>query len=189
MTPPSRPTGARPHALLRVIERFALGCWVLSVVIAVLHPDRLTQPPLDLPLHVRTDTFGAAGFLVAAAVSVPRRRLSVGRSWRPWVNGPGDRALPAPGYDVAAAAADLALLVALYIAGNWIHHPRTMPMPLTHFASWPSERLTGAVAFVLAVAAGWHGSCSAATRRSLPAAPGGGEPLAGGRSRRAFPNN
>ena len=70
------------------------------------------------------------------------------------MNGPGDRALPAPGYDVAAAAADLALLVALYIAGNWIHHPRTMPMPLTHFASWPSERLTGAVAFVLAVAAG-----------------------------------
>jgi hypothetical protein len=37
----------------------------------------------------------------------------------------------------------------VYIAGNAISHPETLPLPLTHFASWPREDTFGAVCFAV----------------------------------------
>jgi hypothetical protein len=40
-------------------------------------------------------------------------------------------------------------LCAAYLAGNSIAHPQSMTMPLTHFATWPTEAETFAVALAL----------------------------------------
>lgn len=37
-----------------------------------------------------------------------------------------------------------------YIAMNAVVHPETLPMPLTHFASWPREDTFGAACFLIA---------------------------------------
>lgn len=38
-----------------------------------------------------------------------------------------------------------------YIAMNAVVHPQTLPMPLTHFASWPREDTFGAVSFLVSM--------------------------------------
>jgi len=147
----------RAGRTLQVVELYALGCFVFSALVAVTAPESLSSPPLDLSIGIRTDTLGAAAFVVAALVTLPRRWLNAGRRWngaRP--HGASDALEPA---DLAVwrAVRDLSLLVALYIVANYLNHPRTMTMPLTHFASWPSERVTGLtaalVSFVAALAA------------------------------------
>jgi hypothetical protein len=36
----------------------------------------------------------------------------------------------------------------IYIAGNAVFHPETLPMGLTHFAIWPREDTFGIICFV-----------------------------------------
>jgi hypothetical protein len=43
------------------------------------------------------------------------------------------------------------LLGWLYIVANSEVHPMTLPMPLTHFASWPREDTFGAVCFAVSL--------------------------------------
>ena len=38
-----------------------------------------------------------------------------------------------------------------YIAANAVVHPNTLPLPLTHFASWPREDTFGAGCFLVAM--------------------------------------
>jgi hypothetical protein len=37
----------------------------------------------------------------------------------------------------------------IYIAGNAVFHPETLPLPLTHLLSWPREDTFGAACFAL----------------------------------------
>lgn len=37
----------------------------------------------------------------------------------------------------------------MYIAGNAIFHPWTLPLPLTHFADWPREDTFGSLCFAI----------------------------------------
>jgi hypothetical protein len=39
----------------------------------------------------------------------------------------------------------------LYIAGNAIAHPETLPLPLTHLAPWPREDTFGIACFALSI--------------------------------------
>lgn len=39
----------------------------------------------------------------------------------------------------------------LYIVGNAEFHPWTLPLPLTHFASWPREDTFGALCFAVSM--------------------------------------
>jgi len=41
----------------------------------------------------------------------------------------------------------------VYIAQNASHHPETLPLPLTHFASFPREDTFGAVCFAVSFVA------------------------------------
>ena len=43
------------------------------------------------------------------------------------------------------------LLGWIYIAMNAVFHPWTLPMPLTHFLSWPREDTFGAVSFLVSM--------------------------------------
>jgi hypothetical protein len=36
-----------------------------------------------------------------------------------------------------------------YIAENAVFHPQTLPLPLTHFLSWPREDTFGAICFAV----------------------------------------
>jgi hypothetical protein len=45
------------------------------------------------------------------------------------------------------------LLGWVYIVLNAEVHPETLPLPLTHFASWPREDTFGAISFLVAMIA------------------------------------
>jgi hypothetical protein len=41
----------------------------------------------------------------------------------------------------------------VYIANNAVHHPQTLPLPLTHLAPYPREDTFGAICFGLSFVA------------------------------------
>ena len=45
------------------------------------------------------------------------------------------------------------VLVWAYLALNYVTHPRTVVLPLTHFASWPTEGDAAAACFLASAAA------------------------------------
>ena len=59
----------------------------------------------------------------------------------------------AAGVALLRTTAVYATLTWVYLAANSISHPETMDMRLTHFAPWPTERLTLAVALLVSAAA------------------------------------
>lgn len=39
----------------------------------------------------------------------------------------------------------------IYIAMNAVHHPETLPLPLTHLLSWPREDTFGIICFGVSI--------------------------------------
>ncbi|MDT3395200.1 hypothetical protein RKE29_00785 [Streptomyces sp. B1866] len=134
---------ARPG--LEVVMVHGLLGWLYSAAVAAVHPDSLPGPLTSL-LPVRRDTFGACCFAASAAAAFVLQ-AGPGPLWarlqrRP---GPVDAAL--------RTAVGYALLVWGYLVVNSLTHPRTTALPLTHFASFPSEGTAAAWSFAGSAAA------------------------------------
>lgn len=144
-----------------MIEAVALGlaygaglCWASTCLVASFRVAGLAMPYWSAIRGLRTDTCGAAAFIVAAAglaVSEylrlgPRRRSQrdVAPSHTAWV-----RAAQA----LAEAAAVLSTGLVAYLSVNAVTHPVTLGMPATHFAPWPTEGTLRVLALAVCVAA------------------------------------
>jgi hypothetical protein len=137
------------------VESYSFACWLFCALVAVVRPARLPEAPLALPFHLRTDTLGMMSFILVGVTTLPRRWLAEGRTWRGRL-GPGRKAAGPTGRTsdaVLRTFRDLTFLLATYVAANYLAHPATMILPLTHVASWPSERAAGLDAFALSWAA------------------------------------
>jgi len=119
--------------------------WGYVALTAAFRPDSLIVPVSSL-LPVRRDTFGSCCFVLSAAAAFALRSHT-GRWWTRHQARPGrtDAAL----WTLAAYA--LALWV--YLCLNSLTHPRTIGMPLTHFAGFPTEGSTASWCFAVSVTA------------------------------------
>jgi len=114
----------------RALQWAALACWMYVALVGIIMPQYL---PLrfDGSLPIRTDTSGEAAFAAStcllALTTVFGRGLLLSRgSVRVF-------------WSVARSLALHATAGWAYISANSISHPGTLHLPLTHFASWPTE--------------------------------------------------
>jgi len=119
----------------------SLFCWAGTCLVASFHPSYLATPYWYALSGLRTDTCGAAAFLVGAVSLVISKYLRLRRQQ-------GAARAPVP----RSVAGKVALVVALcetaaalssglvvYISVNAVTHPQTLVLQATHFASWPTE--------------------------------------------------
>jgi hypothetical protein len=153
------------RAILKTLWLYALALWIYAAAVALADPDRVPERLLlmkDLP---RTDTSGFIAFAVSAvsfAVLGSLRRPN--RGGRRLVGRVVDSAL--------RTTALYAFLGWLYVAGNVVENPGTLPLPLTHLFSGPTESQFGAVCFVLSALSAcvfWARQQPATSRRAVPA--------------------
>jgi len=130
------------HAILKTVWLYSLALWVYAAAVALANPDRVSERFLLIENLPRTDTSGAIAFGVSAI------SFLVLRSFRR-VNVP-DRQLAVRVTDsILRTLAFYAFLGWIYIAGNVILDPSTLPLRLTHLATRPTEAQFGAICFVI----------------------------------------
>ena len=116
------------RAILKTVWLYSLALWVYAAAVALADPDRVSERFLLIENLPRTDTSGTIAFGVSAI------SFLVLRSFRR-VNGP-DRQLVARVTDsTLRTIAFYAFLGWIYIAGNVILNPNTLPLRLTHLAT------------------------------------------------------
>ena len=120
------------RAILKTVWLYSLALWVYAAAVALADPDRVSERFLLIENLPRTDTSGAIAFGVSAISFLALR------SFRR-VTGP-DRQLVARVTDsILRTVAFYAFLGWIYIAGNVIFDPSTLPLRLTHLATRPTE--------------------------------------------------
>jgi hypothetical protein len=117
-------------AAARALQWAALACWTYVALTGIITPQYL---PLrfDGTLPIRTDTSGEVAFAASTCLLM----LTA-------VFGSGLVSTRASARVIWSVARSLALHAAAgwaYISANSISHRSTLQLPLTHFASWPTE--------------------------------------------------
>jgi len=149
------PGGATPIAINSsstrdnslIVEAATLGiayssglCWTSTCVVASFRVAYLAKPYWSAISDLRTDTCGAAAFIlttVCLAVSEYlrlRRRYGVGAQLAVGATRGVLAALA-----VAKTAAVVSTGLFAYLSINTVTHPVTLGMPATHFSPWPTE--------------------------------------------------
>lgn len=141
---------------LKLLAAFGIGITsagcLYGAATAVMRPSRLPFPILGVEDWPRTDTTALACFVTSAVLVFLVRFvmlsgtsgagfLSQGRPLKRWTH-------------IADALSLTVILHAttglVYILANFVVHPHTLGLPLTHHASWPSEAQFGFAAFIAA---------------------------------------
>jgi succinate dehydrogenase hydrophobic anchor subunit len=127
----------------------SVGC-LYGAATAVMRPSRLSFPVLGVEDWPRTDTTALACFLGSAVIVFVMRFVVLSDR--------GDAELlsqgrPLTGWTRIADALSLTVVLhasagVVYILANFVAHPHTLGLPLTHHASWPSEGQFGFAAFM-----------------------------------------
>jgi hypothetical protein len=134
------------RAILKTVWLYSLALWVYAAAVALAAPDQVSERVLLMKGLPRTDTSGIIAFGVSAV------SLAVLGSLRR-VDGPDQRLLRRVVDSVLRAVALYSFLGWLYIAGNVIQNPSTLPLPLTHLSTRPTESQFGAICFVVSALA------------------------------------
>jgi hypothetical protein len=117
-------------AAARALQWAALACWVYVALVGIIMP-RYLPLRFEGTLPIRTDTSGEAAFALSTCLLVLTDLF-----------GSPSRLTPGPARVIWSVARSLALHATAgwaYISANSISHPGTLHLPLTHFASWPTE--------------------------------------------------
>jgi len=109
--------------------------------------------------RLRTDTCGAAAFVVVAITLVVSEYLRLRRTGVPQKDG-SEVARQRPLTDFAKAVARVVALLGtalvVYLSVNAVTHPHTLVIHATRFASWPTESTLRVIALLLCVVSvGW----------------------------------
>jgi hypothetical protein len=145
----------------RVVEAVATGvaygaglACASALLVACFHPSDLGMPYWSRLSGLRTDTCGAASFLVVAIALVVSEYLRLRR------NGGRRRRTSSMRYRgswtyfaraVAEVTALLATGLVVYLSVNAVTHPATLTMSATHFTRWPTEGTLRVCALLLCV--------------------------------------
>jgi hypothetical protein len=129
-------------AILKTVWLYSLVLWMYAAAVALADPDRVSERFLLMKNLPRTDTLGAIAFGVSAVSFLVLRSLRR-------VNGPDQRLIRCVIDSVLETMALYGFLGWIYIAGNVIVNPGTLPLRLTHLATRPTESQFGAICFVI----------------------------------------
>jgi hypothetical protein len=145
-------------------------CWASVCLLASFRPDRLSNPYWSGIPHLRSDTSGIVGFVLAALCLCGseylrwRRRAAaecLPGGQRPAAGWPGAAGRRAPRLSgrcpllLLSASETSALLcsgLVTYLSVNEVTHPATLRLQATHLLSWPAEGTVRVVALLLAAA-------------------------------------
>jgi len=134
-------------------------CWASVCLLASFRPDRLSNPYWSGIPHLRSDTSGIVGFVLAALCLCGSEYLRCGQ--RPAAGWPGAAGRRAPRLSgrcpllLLSASETSALLcsgLVTYLSVNEVTHPATLRLQATHLLSWPAEGTVRVVALLLAAA-------------------------------------
>lgn len=139
---------------------YAAGlCWAGVCLLASFRPDRLSGPYWSGVPHLRSDTSGIAGFVLAALCLSGSEYLRWRRRAAECL--PGATGRRAPGrsgrcplllLSVSETSALLCSGLVAYLSVNEVTHPATLRLQATHVLSWPAEGTLRVVALLLAAA-------------------------------------
>jgi len=135
-------------AALKVGWLYGLAAWVYSAAVALAFPQQVSEPLLLMNGLPRTDTSGIVAFGVSLVCFVALGYLrSTGG------DGPAPHVLRRLVDSSVRAVALYGFLGWLYIAGNAVFDPYTLPLQLTHLAQWPTESQFGVACFIVSLLA------------------------------------
>lgn len=117
-------------AAARALQWAALACWMYVALVGIFTP-RYLPLGFDGTLPIRTDTSGEAAFAASTCLLVLTSVFGSGLF--------STRGSARVIWSVARSLALHATAGWAYISANSISHPDTLHLPLTHFASWPTE--------------------------------------------------
>jgi hypothetical protein len=130
-----------------------------ALLLACFHPYDLAMPYWSRLSGLRTDTCGAASFLVVAVTLVVSEYLRLRRNGGRRRRTSGIRYRGSWTYFARAVAEVTALLatgLVVYLSVNAVTHPATLTMSATHFTRWPTEGTLRVIALLLCVlSVGW----------------------------------
>ncbi len=136
-------------------------CWASVCLLASFRPDSLGNPYWSAFPHLRSDTTGIAGFVLAALClcgsEYLRWRRRAAAAGRPG-GGAGRRAPTLSGrgplllLSVSETSALLCSGLVTYLSVNEVTHPATLRLQATHLLAWPAEGTLRVVALLLAAA-------------------------------------
>jgi hypothetical protein len=127
-----------------------------ALLLASFRPYDLAMPYWSRISWLRTDTCGAASFLIVAVTLVVSEYLRLRRNGGRRRRTSGIRSRTYLARAVAEVIALLATGLVVYLSVNAVTHPYTLTVQATHFASWPSEGTLRVAALLLCVlSVGW----------------------------------
>jgi uncharacterized membrane protein len=131
----------------------ALFC-ASTLLVASFRPYDLAMPYWSRVSWLRTDTGGAASFVVVGVTLVVSEYLRLRRNGGRRRRTSGIRPSASRTYFARAVAEVIALLatgLVVYLSVNSVTHPATLLIHATHFASWPTEGTLRVCALLLCV--------------------------------------
>jgi hypothetical protein len=150
----------------RVIEAVATGVaygagltCASALLVASFRPNELDLPYWSRLSGLRTDTCGAASFLMVAVTLVVSEYLRLRRNGGRRPRASGLRYRGPWTYFARAVGEVIAVLgtgLVVYLSVNTVTHPATLTIRATHFTTWPTEgtlRILALFSCVLSV--GW----------------------------------
>jgi hypothetical protein len=127
-------------------------CWASVCLLASFRPGSLSSPYWSGIPHLRSDTSGIAGFVLAAL-------CLCGSEYLRWRRRAADEGLPrlsgrCPLFllSVSEVSALLCSGLVAYLSVNAVTHPASLRLQATHLLSWPAEGTLRVVALLLATA-------------------------------------
>ncbi|MGO9782415.1 MAG: hypothetical protein ACLPKE_28765 [Streptosporangiaceae bacterium] len=137
-------------------------CWASVCVLASFRPDSLSDPYWSGLPHLRSDTSGIAGFVLAALCLCGseylrwRRRAAAAGGAAGQAAGRRAQTLTGRGPLLLLSASETSALLCSglvgYLSVNEVTHPATLRLQATHLLAWPAEGTLRVVALLLAAA-------------------------------------
>jgi len=128
----------------------ALFC-ASTLLVASFRPYDLAMPYWSRVSWLRTDTGGAASFVVVGVTLVVSEYLRLRRNGGRRRRTSGIRSRTYLARAVAEVIALLATGLVVYLSVNAVTHPYTLTVRATHFANWPTEGTLRVCALLLCV--------------------------------------
>jgi hypothetical protein len=160
----------RKRGAAAIVAGLAYGSglvWAGACAVGSFRMEYLASPYWPAIPGLRTDTCGAAAFVVAAVSLAVSRYLRLDRKTadelRERVTSRGGSSPYRTGVAVAETVAVMSTGLVAYLSANAVTHPITLHIQATHFASWPTEGTLRAMALATCAA-------SVGMRRYLQAA-------------------